>query len=183
MTVVVGMVEGSRVYMGADSQGSNGWDKRYRVDKKVFEAHGILYGFTSSYRMGQILKYHSLKFDIPSPDEVDPYEFVVLTMIPMWKSILAEHGFGKTEQGVTSGGVFLVGFHGRLFRIESDFQVAEHVRPYESVGCGEQYALGALYAADQFDVSVTEKISVAIEAAMEYSNGCGGETEILYIGD
>jgi 20S proteasome alpha/beta subunit len=59
MTIIVGYKTDTGVWLAADSAGSAGWNRSYRVDKKIFIAHGIGYGYTSSYRMGQILQYHS----------------------------------------------------------------------------------------------------------------------------
>ena len=61
MTVIVGYVdeENGKVYIGSDSQGVSGDHTINRADPKVFISHGITYGFTSSYRMGQILRFHS----------------------------------------------------------------------------------------------------------------------------
>lgn len=183
MTVIVGFVKDRAVWMGGDTQGSNGWEKMNRVDKKVFERHGIIYGFTSSYRMGQILQYHSTKVAI---DKEDVFGSVVTKLVPMWKKILIEHGFAKTENGAVTGGVFMVGIGNRLFTIDSDMQVAESRDKYAAVGCGAQYALGAMHIqtmygvdGDHRDMHPEEYVRHAIEAAMKFSNGCGGSIDVI----
>lgn len=182
MTVIVGFVKDRAVWMGGDSQGSNGWDKMHRVDKKVFERHGIVYGFTSSYRMGQILQYHSTKVTI---DKEDVFGSVVTKLVPMWKKILIEHGFAKTENGAVTSGVFMVGIGDRLFTIDSDMQVAESHDRYAAVGCGAQYALGAMHIQTMYGVdgdhNITphEYVRNAIEAAIKFSNGCGGTIDVI----
>lgn len=177
MTIVVGVVEGGKVTLAADTQGSAGWDKTYRKDKKVFKAHGILYGFTSSYRMGQILQYHTEEV-LASDRDKDTHAYVVKHLVPMWRRVLSANGFAKKKDGEDQAGVFLVGIDGRLFRIDNDFQVGESVKPYEAVGCGESYALGAMFAL--YGASSTLDLATnAVETAMEFSNGCGGSIDVI----
>jgi len=40
------------------------------------------------------------------------------------------------DKGQEAGGTFLVGYRGRLFRVDSDYQVGESVNNYCAVGCG-----------------------------------------------
>lgn len=172
MTVIVGIKQEGKVYIGGDTQASNGWDKAYRTDSKVFIARGIAYGFTSSYRMGQILKYHSE--DVLSPTRTeDTHGYVVKHLVPMWRRILQENGYMKTESGREDSGTFIVGIDGELFAVYDDMQVASTEKDYMSCGCGSSYALGALYNINPFS-SPKERISKAIETACEFSSGCGG---------
>lgn len=182
MTCVVGYENNGEVYIGADSQGSSGWDKTDRADHKVFISHGILYGFTSSYRMGQILKYHSTRLFSPIREK-DPFGYVVTCLVPMWRAILKEHGFTSIENNTETGGSWLLGVDENLFTIESDFQVSKSKHCYSAVGCGARYALGALAAMED---SVTDtprsKITKAINTSMKFSNGVGGDIKILSLG-
>jgi hypothetical protein len=53
-------------------------------------------------------------------------------------------GYTVTQEDPASGGIFLAGIQGRVFRFENDLQVFERRGGYEAVGCGSPYALGAL---------------------------------------
>ena len=180
MTVIVGLKHKGIVYLGCDSQGSGGWGKRNRQDSKIFFAHGIGYGLTSSYRMGQIIKFHSEEVHNPISRKADVYGYVVRSLVPMYRRILGEHGYKQTVNGEETGGKFLIAIDGRLFCIESDFQVGEVVEEYDSVGCGAQYALGSLFSYSNVDP--VKRINKAIDAANAFSNGCGGETKIIKVG-
>lgn len=57
MTCIVGVTHKGRVYMGGDSAGVSGLDLTVRKDQKVFRNGEFAIGFTSSFRMGQILQY------------------------------------------------------------------------------------------------------------------------------
>ena len=76
MTMIVAVKHQGEVYLGCDSLGSSGTDGRFRKDPKIFMAHGIGYGFTSSYRMGQILKHHTVEI-LDNVRESDTYAYVV----------------------------------------------------------------------------------------------------------
>ena len=62
MTAIVGIAEKGSVYIGGDSAGVAGLSISTRTDVKVFKNGPFVLGFTSSFRMGQILQY---KFDPP----------------------------------------------------------------------------------------------------------------------
>ena len=58
MTCIVGMVDGQgTVYIGADSLAAGGYQKTIRKDAKVFTNGIAVMGYTSSFRMGQLLRY------------------------------------------------------------------------------------------------------------------------------
>jgi hypothetical protein len=168
MTCIVGIAHKGKVWIGGDSIGIAGLDQTPRSDAKVFTRGEFAFGFTSSFRMGQILRY-SLK--LPSiPDGKDLYEYMVTDFINAVRKCLKAGGYARKESEEESGGTFLVGVRGRLFKICSDYQVGESLRSYESVGCGESYALGSLHG--QSSLSNPKKAIVkALEAATEFSAG------------
>ena len=57
MTCIVGLVDNGKIYMGGDSAGVSNLDIRIRADQKVFKTGEFIMGFTSSFRMGDLLKY------------------------------------------------------------------------------------------------------------------------------
>ena len=170
MTIIVAVKHPNGVTLGADKLGVRNLDKINRKDPKVFVAHGIKYGFTSSFRMGQILRYHNE--DVGPVISPDPMRYIVTKLVPMWRSILKEHGYVRFNNGEESGGVFIIALEGRIFTIESDFQVAEAQDDFAAVGCGESFALGALKNNGHLDTK--ERVKQAIETACYFSAGCGG---------
>jgi ATP-dependent protease HslVU (ClpYQ) peptidase subunit len=71
-----------------------------------------------------------------------------------------------------SGGSFLVGYRGRLFEIQSDYQVAETTYGFAATGCGEDYLLGAMHALAA--EKPEQRILRALAAAEEFSAGVRG---------
>lgn len=60
MTCIIGYkdIKNERVYIGADSLCSNDHSRAIRSDPKFFKYNeSIIFGFTTSYRMGQLLMY------------------------------------------------------------------------------------------------------------------------------
>src|SRR5689334_11937895 len=121
MTCIVGVAHEGRVVIGADSAGVGGLDLMIRADRKVFRNGDFIMGFTSSFRMGQLLAV-KLKPPRHHPGD-DPWRYMVDEFVEAARSCLSNGGFAAKSNNVESGGQFLVGFKGRLFDIESDFQV------------------------------------------------------------
>lgn len=177
MTCVVGIVHEGAIYMGADSAGSDGWGLQIRADTKVFVKDRFAFGFTSSFRMGQLLRY-SLMIPRRHPD-TDLAEFMSTAFIDACRSTLKAGGWAKKDGEREEAGVFLVGCYGRLFRIDTDYQVGELVQPFHACGCGEQYAMGALFAT--LDASPTHRMEVALRAAEAYSVGVRGPFRTVFV--
>lgn len=146
MTCIVGIAVNGAVILGADSAGVDGnWNRRVRADRKVFKNGELIFGFTTSFRMGQLLEHNLTP---PAIQEgMEPYAYAVKLLIPEIRNTLRAGGFMRTESGVEAGGVFLVGFRGSLLRIDSDFQVGESTEKFEAVACGDAYAMGAMHIA------------------------------------
>ncbi len=145
MTCIVGLIDKNKVYIGGDSCGvlSNG-DRWVRKDPKVFKVGEFSIGYTTSFRMGQILRF-KFKPSKPPRDNEKLYEYMVVKFVDELRKTFQKAGFGSTGQGNgDEGGLFLVGIRNRLFKVESNYQVAETADKFDSVGCGYPFALGSL---------------------------------------
>lgn len=169
MTCIVALKHKGKVYMGGDSAGVAGLSVSTRLDHKVhIIGKTILMGFTSSFRMGQLLAY-SLK--IPThPKNMSTEKYLSTIFIDEIRRCLSDGGFSKNINGSESGGVFLIGYKGRIFNIFSDYQVAENIHPYSAVGCGSDLALGSLYSTNKL-LAPNLRLKKALEAASEFSGG------------
>lgn len=161
MTCIVGIVDNGLVYIGGDSAGSDGWITLNRADSKVFVNGEMVFGFTSSFRMGQLLAY---SFTPPVPGEQqDVYAYMVTSFVDAVRECLKAGGWAKKENEQEEGGSFLIGYRGRLFCIDGDYQVGEQTCGFHSIGSGAHVALGALFATR--GKPVEERILTALEAA------------------
>ncbi len=174
MTCIVGLVHEGKVWIGADSAGVKGWDLVLRADSKVFVKDGFGFGFTTSFRMGQLLQH---AFTIPKRHpERDLTAYMCTDFVDAIRACLKSGGYAKCADAVETGGDFLVGHAGRLFSIESDYQVAESLAPYQAVGCGQSFALGALFATEGLEPR--RRVQLALEAACAMSAGVRGPFRI-----
>ena len=180
MTCIVALTNGSEIVMAGDSAGCGKASFiELRDDPKVFERKGYIIGYTTSFRMGQILRYHT---SLPEPVGDDLYAFMVNAFIPAARSAFVEHGFDKTysrgetgeggqwsEQGQCIGGRFVVGLRGQLFTIDHDYNVAKPHLPYVAIGRGAEVAYGALFSTGA--MAMEERAEAALHAATQHT-GC-----------
>lgn len=146
MTCIVGHVRDGKVYIGGDSAGSDGQCIKSRKDEKVFIKGDMAFGFTSSFRMGQILRY---SFVIPEHGpKKDNFEYLCSDFIDALIDCFTSKGYARIDNNEIEGGQFMLGYKGKLYFIDSDFHVAEASGDYDACGSGEPYALGAMMATD-----------------------------------
>jgi ATP-dependent protease HslVU (ClpYQ) peptidase subunit len=170
MTCIVGIVHEGKVILGADSAGVSSYAKVIRRDRKVFRNGELIFGFTSSFRMGQLLEFNLTP--PPINEKQEAYNYAVKSLVPAVRDTLRVGGYTRINNGQEEGGVFLVGFRGRLFTIYSDFQVAESLDGIASVGCGEAYALGAMYTLSKETPMI--RLQAGLDAAAFFSAGVSG---------
>ncbi len=179
MTCIVGVVSGKKVLIGGDSAGIAGYDLSVRTDPKVFSLGEFVIGFTTSFRMGQILA-HSFRPPEILPG-VDLHAYMTTVFVDEVRRLFKEKGYLHAENQRETGGTFLVGIRGRLFEINNDYQVGENQCGFAAVGCGAQVALGAMYATAQdpytndFELKHHfERVHKALRAAEAFNAGVRG---------
>jgi ATP-dependent protease HslVU (ClpYQ) peptidase subunit len=170
VTAIVGLVQDGSVYIGGDSAGVSGLNLAVRADTKVFRKGDYLFGFTTSFRMGQLIRY-SLR--LPKPKgQID--KFMATRFIDALRDCLKTGGWAKKENDREEGGTFLVGVRGQLFAVYDDYQVGSAADGFAAVGCGDQIALGALYATQDSGLKPRKRIRIALQAAERFSAGVRG---------
>ena len=176
MTCIVAMVEDGVVHMAGDKLGSNGYTKSISERSKVFINGDFLMGYTTSFRMGQLLE-----FSWNPPEKMGSMsddKFFYFTVINSIKSLFKEDGFsGKSEEG----GTFLIGYKGKLYKVQSDYAVFE-VTNYTACGCGEDEAETVLFTFEKVqleDWSIEDKLALAIQASSHRKVGVSVEHDYL----
>ncbi|WP_026622563.1 ATP-dependent protease HslVU (ClpYQ) peptidase subunit (plasmid) [Ensifer sp. WSM1721] len=170
MTCIVGSIHNGSVHIGGDSAGVAGLSLTVRADRKVFRKQDFIFGFTTSFRMGQLLA-HSFLPPKRHP-ESDVYAFMVTEFVDALRRCLKDGGYAQRHNEAERGGTFLVGYAGRLFKIDEDYQVGEPVDGFDACGCGYRIALGALFASS--DSPPRERLEIALDAAERFSAGVRG---------
>ena len=182
MTCIAALVEEGTITMGGDSAGVSGYRLSVRADPKVFVSGNFLIGYTSSFRMGQVLRFHVKPPEHPRKQDgewLDTYEYMVRYFVEECRKQFKDHGYLATVNGQDEGGCFLVGYRGKLFIIDTDFQVGEVRDTFAAVGCGMDIAQGVLYGLQSIPESPRTKVLVALEGAERFSAGVRGPFTIL----
>ena len=187
MTCIVAFKGPKSITLAGDSAGVQGYDVTIRLDPKVFTVGPFSMGFTSSFRMGQIL------MDIVIPKQkkgVDDHKFMRTTFVDTIRQKFDKCGFGGKEAssdndgGGDVGGVFIVIYKQQIYTIDSDFQVAMSSEPFESVGCGSSFAKGVMWSMQQawtLNISPTAICTEALTAAAHFNCGVRAPFNIIEI--
>ena len=182
MTCIVGLEMNGKVLMGGDIQGTGGNNKVVHTQPKVFNKKGVLFGFTTSYRFGQILE-HGLADPVIPEDDGDIYRWLITVLIPDIRNALKMNNY-------ETGGNCLIGVKGQLWELQNDFSVLRSIRGFGSVGSGYEYAMGSLHTSLAVIADVTDNkqidedfaisvIKTAIKVAGTYSPSVGMESVVI----
>jgi hypothetical protein len=167
MTCVAAVIHEGDVWMAADSAGVAGMGMTVRKDPKIYRNGEFLIGYTTSFRMGQLLAF-AFRPPVHEPD-ISVERYLITAFVDSMRSTFKLGGFPKTDNGAEMGGEFLLGYRGRLFTICSDYQVGEDTLPFAAVGCGADIARGSLYATTKLDPE--SRLRLALSAAEAFSAG------------
>jgi len=181
MTCIVAKVQDGRVWMAGDQEGSDSFRyKEYPNNPKVFWNEDFMIGYTSSYRMAQILQY---SWEPPSRIEgVSDDKYLYKSVIDSIKKCFEDNGFGHKDGTEFSSGNFLLGWKGRLFEFEGNLQILEHL-DFASVGCGCYHAYAAMKAMYKFEVykdSPQDFLAEALDIASDCVSGVGKTYTVIY---
>jgi ATP-dependent protease HslVU (ClpYQ) peptidase subunit len=163
MTCIIGLEANGRVYMGADSCGSDDWTNRAYDIQKVFRVKQFIIGYTSSFRMGQLLQYALV---VTPQNGTDDLTYLVTIMAEAVRDAFKAHGYAYIENSQEFGGLFLVGYRGKLYQISSDFSVLHTLDGYSAVGSGHTVALGVMAALE--GLSPKKRILKALEITGQF---------------
>lgn len=167
MTCIIGMVDKDKVLIGGDSAGVAGHSVQIRADAKVFRNGPFIMGFTTSFRMGQLLSHVFIPPE--HPKDMDDMKFMVSIFIPSVRTCFRDGGYQKTKDSQDIGGTFLVGYNKHLYEINNDYQVGMMMSNIASVGCGADVALGAMHALEH--LYPKERIKKALEITTHLNSG------------
>lgn len=146
MTCIAGIAQGGKVWIGGDSVGADmsTYSMTVRADEKVFRKGEFAYGFTSSFRMGDLLRY---AFAPPEQTaKQGDREYLCTAWMDSLRVCMATGGFKQTENGVETVGTFLLGYRGTLYQVCDNLQVAVAASGYDACGCGRDIAKGSLFS-------------------------------------
>lgn len=166
MTCIVGIEGKNTVWLGGDSAATAGDGSQTLIaDKKVFvNANGeVIFGICGSPKLIDPLRYTVFAKQKRGEDN---REFVATVLVPMIKHALKESGCvtEHPEHGEHFQGEVLFGVGGKLYRMQSNFQLITDSQGYASVGSGSDIAIGSLHATRR-DSNARRRILTALEAS------------------
>ena len=168
MTVIVGVIDGGKAWIGGDSALSDVHNHELIacVNSKVFRVGEFLVGCSGSARVADALRY---SFDPPKhPRRMDPARYMRTAFINAVRDTLRAAGTLQQQHGVDGCEAnVLIGYRGRLFIIEGDLHVHEAIDDYAAVGSGGSVANGALSVSK--GVAPRKRILAAMAASERYT--------------
>lgn len=172
MTCIVGIESNSGATLSADSSSVGNHHTRRVNGSKVFSYdNGTICGYTTSFRMGQILEHHVV------PPELDRNErdYVIEVLIPEVRRAMKDRGYSEVQNNEEKGGFFLLGIEDKIFKVQRDFSAIRYQEPYFAVGEGAREAYGAISAILNMDNGNIESpkfvAEAAIKAAAKFNSG------------
>jgi hypothetical protein len=174
MTCIVGVEYEGGVVLGADSFAGHEGVKCLTGVSKLLQLGPYGIGYTTSFRMGDLLRY-SLELLPPTDDDV--HRHLVKSVVPAVRDCLKAGGFAETDKGKEEGGIFLIAVRGQLFKIQADYAVLSLQHGYASCGAGLDVALGALASTEL--LLPNERVIVALEAAARHNPFVSGPFDTI----
>lgn len=158
MTCIIAFTNGEQSFIAGDKLGSNGFTKSIQTEPKVFEKKFIkiaddglnrtesvlAMGYTSSFRMGQLLTYN---LNLPDQKANQTFaQYLVLEVIPLIRKLFKEEwGARDTTQDI-GGGQFIILHDHVIYEVQGDFSVLQPKTQITSVGSGTYHAIASMEA-------------------------------------
>lgn len=169
MTCIVACIENGKAYIAGDRMGSDTFSKMESKRAKVFKKNGFLFGYTTSFRMGQIIEY---SFEIPERGYDEPLDYYIYTkFVNSLRKCFDKNGFGGTDSKNNTGdvgGSFIFIVDNRIFEMQDDFAILEHSTNFCSVGAGQFHAIAAMEALKHTNMKPKEKLRESIRIASKF---------------
>ncbi len=169
MTVIVGLVSGGKVILGADTLGSNRFTKHNFISRKIIRKEDMLIGSSGSYKAINIIdmEFTQSKRLAGHTD----LEYVYDNVCKLTK-LLDDSGFCTTNQtdqdskNLTSYSI--IGYKGKLYLFQMDGSVLEPEHNYVTVGSGSYHAEAYMYATEDREMKPEDRVSEAIKCASHF---------------
>lgn len=181
MTCIVGIQKGNTVWLGGDSAATDGLslDRTIIKDPKVFIKDEFAFGVCGSPKVLDALAH---VIDIPAQLGDNDRSYLVGIVVPAIRSGLQQLDATVTAQsGETMfEGELLLGYRGRLYTIESNFQLIQSANGTASIGSGGPIAIGSLAATR--GKSPRRRIMCALKAAAALNAGVAPPFVLVSVG-
>ena len=167
MTCIVALEHEGVLWMGGDSAAFREDEISCRADPKVFQYGEFLFGFSGSFRVGQLLRYG---FQPPKQSGKSDMGYMVIDFVDALRTFLDQKGTHLKEgSGDSHDSEIVVGFRRKIYVIEPDFNVSMPLEKYVASGSGSAYALGALSVLEEIGIMhPSSKIETALKVSAQH---------------
>jgi ATP-dependent protease HslVU (ClpYQ) peptidase subunit len=165
MTCIVALTDGKKVYMGGDSAAVE-VDSNFvssRIEPKVFVTGDYIIGYSGSFRFGKVVEYSC---ELPRPEYRDIHKFMNTKFVNAIREAVEENKLDNSED--KDAAELLIGLHGHIFELNSDWHVGEDSNSYNAIGSGSSFALGSLFSTRRIKDPYA-RIKMALNASEAYS--------------
>lgn len=178
MTCIVGLESEGRVWLGGDRAAVDQSHYLSHCEQpKVFRRAGMVFGYTTSFRMGQLLQY---RLEAPEIGEAQPIdEYMATAFIDAVRACLKDGGYTKIDNSRETIGTFLVGVRGHLYVVDSDYNARRDNGGFNAVGSGTSVALGSMHSTAKLRMNPRERIAMALDAASTFVTTVRGPFDII----
>ena len=172
MTCIVGISDGSNVYIGGDRGSSDGSSILPLTRPKVKKCGDYLIGYAGSQGIGELAHF----IDLP-PITKNIEKTLRTAFVSTIKDAIEQYGNASHLEDNSTD--WLVGVNGRLFEISSeDWHIAEF--ECSAIGTGGPIALGSLHTSQNWK-DQEKRIRHSLQAAVDISPSCLGPIDIYKI--
>lgn len=149
MSVIVGLIDGRTVWMGADSFTGNSnyalLTKHPKIVRRAIPNGGeMLIGISGGHRPHNLLSNISLP---ERPQNMGTMDYLIDPFINAVRERFKQAGYQKrvNEREGDTDAHLLIGYDGCLFSVWDDFDIVETRHSYMAIGSGMNMALAALH--------------------------------------
>lgn len=171
----------NNVWLAGDKMSSDSYTHQIVKDPKIFKVGNLYIGYTTSFYMGQLLKY---SFDPPEqPEDMSDDQYIYQVLRIALIQLFDDNDFGRKDRGSIecpepSFGEFILVFKNRIFLVQDNMSFLEVDSAY--AGSGFQVAQGAVAALmAHTDLSMQGILTTTMEIVNKNCVGVSKELDII----
>lgn len=195
MTCIIAHTNGTSSFIAGDKLGSNGFTKSVQAEPKVFEKEFIKHnedgltrtkevmalGYTTSFRMGQLLNYN---LNLPEQVAGETFaQYLVLKVIPIIRQMFKEEWGSRDASQDVGGGQFIILHNHTIYEVQEDFSVLQPKTQITAVGSGTYHAIAAMAAylevQDETKVHLHNRVESIFKIVSDNVTSVSSEFDIL----
>lgn len=158
MTCIIGLECSDGAVIGGDYCGSNGFTYHTMVPSKVFSHSGMIFGYTSTFRFGQIVEHMLDNNSLYPPHYADDtYRWLVKDFVPKLQKLLREEEY-PTSNGCSA----VMVINGQVWELQGDMSVLRNDLGLVTVGSGTYHAESSVMT--QLQINFTKVRPTIVEA-------------------